>query len=159
NAASTGGGAAIRIGAATLTITNSTISGNSAATTGGGIRVGVTGATVLVSNTTITNNSATGGKGGGVYFVGNTSTLQFDSTIIAGNIGATNRDFSGSVAGQTVFGGKDLIGAYDSSIITLSDLVNNQFGSEASPLNPLLSPLNNYGGPTQTHGLLLGSPA
>src|SRR5262249_28583471 len=32
-------------------------------------------------------------------------------------------------------------------------------GTKAAPLNPLLSPLGNYGGPTQTMALLPGSPA
>src|SRR5262249_59516612 len=32
-------------------------------------------------------------------------------------------------------------------------------GTAASPLNALLAPLVNYGGPTQTMALLLGSPA
>ena len=52
--------------------------------------------------------------------------------------------------------GNNLIGKTDgSSGWVSSDLT----GTIASPLNPLLAPLGNYGGPTQTMALLPGSPA
>src|SRR5205814_4076910 len=35
----------------------------------------------------------------------------------------------------------------------------DQVGTMAAPINPGLAPLGNYGGPTQTHALLNGSPA
>src|SRR5260370_25869021 len=42
----------------------------------------------------------------------------------------------------------------------LSNGVNgNQVGSAASPIDPLLGPLADNGGPTKTHALLPGSPA
>src|SRR5207249_7364866 len=42
----------------------------------------------------------------------------------------------------------------------LSDGTNgNQVGSASSPIDPLLGPLQNNGGPTQTMALLPGSPA
>jgi hypothetical protein len=42
----------------------------------------------------------------------------------------------------------------------ISDGVNgNQIGTADNPLDPLLAPLDNYGGPTQTFALLAGSPA
>jgi predicted outer membrane repeat protein len=157
NVASTAGGGGIRVGSGTLTLSNSTISGNIAATTGGGIRMAVAGATLTVANSTITNNSATGGKGGGVYFIGNTNTVQFDSTIVAGNLGATNRDLGASVTPQTIGGANNLFGAIDPTIISIS--IINQSGTEAAPLDAKLSPLGAFGGPTQTHGLLTGSPA
>ncbi|MBX7106303.1 MAG: right-handed parallel beta-helix repeat-containing protein, partial [Gemmataceae bacterium] len=157
NVASTAGGGGMRLGAATVAITNSTISGNNAVTGGAGIRLAVVGASLTLANTTVTNNS-TGGKGGGVYFIGNTNTVQFDSTIVSGNFGATNRDLSGSVATQSIAGTKNLIGAYDPSIVTI-DTLNNLSGTEAAPLDAKLAPLNNFGGPTRTHGLFSGSPA
>src|SRR5262249_11915861 len=39
------------------------------------------------------------------------------------------------------------------------DPATNLLGSLASPLNPLIGPLADNGGPTKTHLLLLGSPA
>ena len=52
--------------------------------------------------------------------------------------------------------GNNLIGKTDgSSGWVSSDLT----GTIAAPLNPLLAPLGNYGGPTQTMALLPGSPA
>jgi hypothetical protein len=35
----------------------------------------------------------------------------------------------------------------------------DQVGTAAAPLDPLLGPLQNNGGPTKTHALLAGSPA
>jgi hypothetical protein len=52
----------------------------------------------------------------------------------------------------------NLIG--DGSGSGISDGSNgNQVGSAAVPLDPVLAPLGNYGGPTQTMALLPGSPA
>ena len=52
--------------------------------------------------------------------------------------------------------GHNLIGETDGSSGWVgSDLT----GTVAQPLNPLLAPLGNYGGPTQTMALLPGSPA
>ena len=52
--------------------------------------------------------------------------------------------------------GNNLIGETDGSSGWVgSDLT----GTVAAPLNPLLAPLGNYGGPTQTMALLPGSPA
>ncbi len=66
-----------------LTISNSTISGNNTPTLGGGI---VTSNSLMINNSTITNNSA-GGNGGGIYIVGGTVTIT-DSTI-SGNSSTT----------------------------------------------------------------------
>jgi fibronectin-binding autotransporter adhesin len=170
NVASAGGGGGIRFAAYSfaatnnLTITSSTISGNTASTgTGGGIlisaAVGAASATLTVANSTIANNSATG-NGGGVFFTGSANTAQFDSTIVAGNnTGATNHDLSGSdtVTPQTISGYNNLFGAVDPAIITVAG--SNQYGSEGSPLDAQLSPLGNYGGPTQTMELAGTSPA
>ena len=41
----------------------------------------------------------------------------------------------------------------------MSDANGNFIGTSASPIDPLLGPLANNGGPTQTHKLLAGSPA
>ena len=72
---------------------------------------------------------------------------------MAGNTAVTSGpDVFGTFASQ----GTNLIGETDGSSGWVgSDLT----GTIASPLNPLLSPLGNYGGPTETMALLRGSPA
>ena len=72
---------------------------------------------------------------------------------MAGNTAATSGpDAFGTFASQ----GNNLIGKTDGSSGWVgSDLT----GTIATPLNPLLAPLGNYGGPTQTMALLPGSPA
>ena len=65
----------------TLTVTNSTLSGNSAGggSGGGGIfNLGI----LTVTNSTISGNSATGGVGGGIYSLG---TLTVTNSAISGN--------------------------------------------------------------------------
>jgi hypothetical protein len=116
-----------------------------------------------LTNCTISGNTATaipgplpgdppiGGQGGGLYNVRETVTI--GNTIVAGNT-ATIRgpDASGTMTSQ----GNNLIGKIDGSSGWVgSDLI----GTSAKPLNPLLAPLGNYGGPTQTMALLAGSPA
>ena len=82
----------------------------------------------------------------------------FDSTLlnnlIAGNTGPTD---SPDVAGEVNSLGGNLIGNATGStgFIPGEDLI----GTSAAPINPLLGPLANNGGPTQTHALLSGSPA
>jgi hypothetical protein len=142
----------------TLTVSNSTLSGNSAnsVSTGGGGIDNFQG-TLTVINSTLTANQANG-HGGGLY-VGSGSPV-LHNTLIAGNFrGATgtNRD---DVAGALHPGGAyNLIG--DATGMTgLSDGVNgNLVGSVAAPIDPLLGPLQDHGGPTLTHALLAGSPA
>ena len=136
----------------TTTLTNCTISGNSAAYGGGGVynsdgikNVGTT----TLTNCTVSGNSST--SGGGIDNV--SGTVNTGNTIVAQNTATTSGpDALGTVASQ----GNNLIGATDgSSGWVSSDLI----GTIAQPLDPLLAPLNNYGGPTQTMALLPGSPA
>ncbi|MBI1763870.1 MAG: right-handed parallel beta-helix repeat-containing protein, partial [Acidobacteria bacterium] len=133
----------------TATISNSTITGNS----GSGI-AGESGAILLtVTNCTITNNAA-GGFGGGIFK--NSGIGNIKGTIVAGNTaGLGDPDAFGSYVSQ----GFNLIGQNDSSTGFTNGVNNDQVGTSANPLPALLAPLGNYGGPTQTHALLPGSPA
>ena len=139
------GGAIWSIGQGT-TVFNSTISGNAAIpvggsdTRGGGMYV-VDASTI--EHTTITGNSAEEGAG---FFdaSGNSSIV---GTIIAGNVGGPQCD--------------------DPSIATveehhnLSSDTSCQFDAEGDRqgVDPLLGPLADNGGPTDTHALNGGSPA
>jgi hypothetical protein len=93
-------------------------------------------------------------SGGGIFndsFSG--ATVSVKNTIVAGNAAQTS---SPDAAGIFASHGFNLIGIADgSSGWTGADLT----GSSSTPLNPLLGPLQDNGGPTQTMALLPGSPA
>ncbi|MEM9539142.1 MAG: DUF4347 domain-containing protein [Cyanobacteria bacterium P01_E01_bin.42] len=151
NTAGTGGGIYSQNG--DVTLINSTISGNVATGNGGGIHA--PGGTI--TNSTITNNTAASaggfGDGGGIY---SPASLTVQNSIIAGNADNNATNQNPDVAGTFVDNGNNLIGISDgSSNFTNSTLV----GTLANPLDPVLSPLGNYSGQTQTHALLPRSPA
>ncbi|MBA4371352.1 MAG: hypothetical protein C0402_00650 [Thermodesulfovibrio sp.] len=125
-----------------VSLTNSTLSGNSALQNGGGIE---NAGSVTMTNSTISGNSANI-FGGGIL---NNATLTITNSIIASNSGAVGPDVYGSINSQ----GYNLIGAAAGTTIN-GDTTGNIIG-----VAPLLSPLGNYGGPTQTMALLPGSPA
>jgi hypothetical protein len=147
NQSVTGGGIGSYSG--TLTINNSTISGNTAYTTcdfcyapasGGGIYQ--SGGTVTINNSTISSNSAAGrdgSYGGGIFGM---STLQ--NSIVA------NNSSGGNCSGTMTSNGYNLSSDGTCNFNGPGDLNNT---------NPLLGPLQNNGGPTQTQALLPGSPA
>jgi hypothetical protein len=132
----------------TLTVTNSTFTRNSAGG-GGGIENDLSG-TLTLTNSTLSGNSAL--VGGGIEIASGTVTVA--NTILAGN--------TASVTGPDVFGtvssrGYNLVG--DGSGSSGFNAAGDKVGTHSSPINPLLAPLGNYGGPTQTMALLPGSPA
>ena len=136
---------------ATTTLTNCTVSGNSASMAAAAACTnGQCIGTTTLTNCTVSGNSAVVNGGGLDNVVG---TVNIGNTIVAGNTATTSGpDALGSVASQ----GNNLIGETDGSTGWVgSDLT----GTIAPPLNPLLAPLGNYGGPTQTMALLPGSPA
>jgi len=161
-----------------VTVTNSTLSGNSATTSGGGIDNdgGIFfGGTMTVTNSTLSGNSSDNGSGGGIYNAGVavtvtnstlsgnraksgggiyytfSSTVTVSNTIVAGNTATTSApDLKGTITS----GGYNLIGNTTGST-GITDGVN---GDIVNP-TPLLGTLGNYGGPTQTIPLLAGSPA
>jgi hypothetical protein len=82
------------------------------------------------------------------------------NTLIAGNFNGATGTTRDDVFGALNPGGDyNLIG--DGTGMTgLSNGVNgNLVGSAAAPIDPLLGPLQDNGGPTKTHALLIGSPA
>jgi hypothetical protein len=166
------GGGICNIGA--LAILESTYSGNSAVgqggtdpqfgpfsgnAYGGAIYTGTyadpggPNATLNVLEATLSGNSASfvfmgNAIGGGIdNDTGMPATLSMRNTILAGNSASASADVNGSLNSL----GHNLIG--DSSGgegYAASDLLN---------VNPLLGPLQDNGGPTQTMALLPGSPA
>ena len=135
-----------------VSVTNSTISGNTSGDAGGGINT--FDGSVSVTNSTISGNTSDsfGGRGGGIYTTGSVS---LNNSIVAGNESASDNDIFGSV-----FGANNLVGDGTGIISGLTNGTNgNQIGTSADPIDPLLGPLADNGGPTQTHALLPGSPA
>ena len=136
----------------TLTIANSTISGNQANAYGGGVAT-FFGSTTL-TNVTVTNNRGGNLGGGGLYRDSGTVTLR--NTVVAANY----RGASPSTTADDIFGAMDpvssfnLIGTGGSGGLT-NGINNNQIGV----IDPKLATLTNNGGPTETHALQPGSPA
>lgn len=152
----------------TVTMTNSTISGNSAGGQGGGIaNIGqfANTATLNLYNSTVYGNTSSQ-EGAGIFndnIASSSAIAQVRNTIIAGNISLGNPDQrdvrggNGSVNSEFTDLGNNLIGIVDGSIGFNAS--STLFGTSSSPLDPLLSPLGNYTGDTQTHVPLPGSPA
>ena len=141
-----------------MTIKNSTISGNSVGGSGsvtmygGGID---NGGDLQITSCTIAHNSASGGNGafgGGIYGFRPTTT---NSSIIALNSASTGPDFTGG--GELQSTGYNIIGNNADAVINSQP--TDQIGTPASPIDPLLEPLADNGGPTLTHALQSGSPA
>jgi len=137
----------------TMSIANSTISGNAASGEGGGIRSHLTAAIIYegrlkVTNTTISHNSA--GSGGGIH----TGGFDGRNTIIASNTSADSPDLKGHLRSE----GFNLIGNNSGSTINPAP-PSDQIGTPVAPIDPVLGPLQDNGGPTFTHALLQGSPA
>jgi fibronectin-binding autotransporter adhesin len=131
------GGGLLNMGEVTLA--NDTFYGNSAAY-GGGIG---NHATVALTNVTIAGNSAVKGGGG----IANGATATLNNTLLANNTG-------GDIEFASVSGDNNLV----DDAASAGGLSNGVNGNIVG-VNPLLAALGNYGGPTQTMALLPGSPA
>ena len=167
-----GGGLSVDQGTGVVvTLTNDTFSGNSVQGGSGGSsgNGGLDG-----------NNGGNGGNasGGGLFLVsGSTTTLALANTLIARD---TMTAGTGGAAGGGIFtagaagspgsaSGPDVSGSvtsHDHNLIgdgTGSNLLpvanGDKVGTSVSPIDPLLGPLQNNGGPTQTMALLPNSPA
>ncbi|HET7271539.1 MAG TPA: choice-of-anchor Q domain-containing protein, partial [Rubrobacter sp.] len=127
-----------------MTLTNSTVSGNKATFSGGGIFNNGANSTMTLINSTVTNNTA-GQGGGGINNNGGTAILR--NTIVAGNTASSGPDAFGTFSSQ----GNNLIRNTSGAVgFGGSDILNR---------NPLLGPLQDNGGQTDTHALLSRSPA
>ena len=177
------GGGIVNDTTGTLTVTKSTFSDNNALDSGGGIRnLG----TLHVTDSTFSGNSAE--FGGGIYNGGTLeatdSTFSGNAAEYGGgidNLGmleVTNSTFSGNFA--LTNGGGGGISNFGTGTLKNTIVANSLFGGGncSDPMtdgggnlswpdttcpglnaDPLLGPLQDNGGPTQTHALLAGSPA
>jgi len=131
-----------------LYVNNSTVAENESVH-GGGI---YSSAYVAISNSTITANTAsyTGGIRTGFF-------LTTRNSIIAGNNASSDGPDCFFEAGTFTSGGHNLIGNNEDCLFTPA--TGDQIGTSASPIDPALGLLMDNGGPTQTNALLTGSPA
>jgi parallel beta-helix repeat protein len=162
-AGESGGG--INASSYSLTVTNSTISGNTTSGEGGGIYAHYSSVTLdqdtIVQNTATTFGGVSMGRSENVGSVktqseqarahakaaGGPNQVESSGTIIALNSGTD----VGNIGEITATG--SIIGSIDPGT-TYTDKGGNQLA-----VDPLLGPLANNGGPTQTHALLAGSAA
>lgn len=150
NTASENGGG-INAFEATTGLSNTTVSANTATLNGGGIQNSDQSSLTVVSST-LTGNVASTGFGGGINDLGIAS---LGNTVVAMNSGTTDNELSGSFS---TFGSnliREIGFATGFSNGTSGDIV----GSGASPVDAMLSPLQDNGGATLSHALLAGSPA
>jgi hypothetical protein len=142
----------------TMAIVNSTISGN----TSGGIDNYA--GRLTITNSTISGNSAKEAGGGvsnvsGFYYGGGVITLH--NSLIAGNQAARGAEVYNGISDPTntvIANNFNLFGVNGNAGVSgfapgPTDIV------AGVPLAQILGPLQNHGGPTQTHALVDGSPA
>ena len=149
NGASDGGGLYSDPNTATLTLSNCTVSGNSASDTGGGLFNN--GGTATLTDCTVSGNSAQ--YVGGLFNNGGTATLT--NCTVSGNSagsngGGINNNGGTATLTNTIVAGNSGHDTGGGSFTGSNNLIGG---------NPLLAPLGDYGGPTQTMALLPGSPA
>jgi CSLREA domain-containing protein len=153
NTSSTSGAGLRNFGIASLS--NTTVSGNSGQAFGAGIFHNpdsvFANPALTLNNVTITANNLGGGSGAGLYAGSATQTVRTSNTIIAGNLigGVVPSDCSATIDSL----GNNLIGDASGCTIT-GDTTGNLLD-----VDPQLGPLANNGGLTETHALLVGSPA
>jgi fibronectin-binding autotransporter adhesin len=131
-------------------IFNSTVSGNVAKYYGSGLcNYGNTD----LRNVTVTNNTrTTESSGSGIY---NGGTLTLGNSIIAGNTGIYPEISNFSIVTSM---GNNLIGSRAGDSFKTGQPIAYQL-TDVRDQDPLLDPLAENGGATQTHALLPGSPA
>jgi hypothetical protein len=138
-----GGGITVRGKASIL---NSTISDNIA-----GSCVGVKNyGSLQLNNATITENFTIRGYGGGICNLGG---LTVENSLIALNQAPDNPDCLGPI----ISNGYNLIG--DDTGCSFTPSTGDIVGTTESPVDPLISSLNDNGGTTLTIGLLPDSPS
>lgn len=133
-----------------LSVSNSTISGNSASS-GAGI---ASSRPLTLANSTVTANTASDG-GAGVLFALDSSpnpTFTLQSSIIAGNVNGPSATLPADLAAT---GPMTVLGA-DNLIVAAGTL---PLPADTLSVDPQLLALADNGGPTPTHALATASPA
>jgi len=130
-------GGMFNYGPSSTSLTNVTFNGNSA-TMGGGAIVNMNNATLTLTHVTINGNSSSIDYGDGIY--NSNSNLTIHNSILYGNGEEIYEDISSSAT------------------VTHSIVQGGYAGTGNLNVNPLLNPLADNGGFTQTMALSTGSP-
>ncbi len=154
------GGGGVSQYTSTVSISNSTISGNSApqSSAGGLLLYQATG---TLTNVTMSGNSVTAYGGGILNYK---SSLTLIETTVTGNSstdgGGIFNDAAALILKNSVVAGNTATKVYPNIYKAVTDDGGNYFDTVASgsTLNPELAALGNYGGSTQTQPGLPGSP-
>jgi hypothetical protein len=137
---------------AKLTMTNTTVSDNLVSSNAGqGAGLLASTSKVTLNNVTIAGNSSAG-FAGGVDIDINNKTFVFSNTIIADNSAVTSPDCFAVSRQPITSHDYNLVG--DTSGCTIVGKTTHDLTG-----NPMLGPLQNNGGTTETNALLIGSPA
>jgi hypothetical protein len=145
---------------ATFTLINSTVSSNS----GVGIYTSGVGAgsggLLILKNSTLSGNSVPPGYGAGgiqnISLYGGNATVEISNTIFkAGSDGINMGSLDGTIISHGYSIASD--GAGGDGTTGPGGLLNGP--GDIRNTDPLLGPLQNNGGPTMTHALLVNSPA
>ena len=102
-----------------------------------------------IDNSTIASNTS-GRPGAGIYLAGIANALTLRSSIVAGNLTTGVHDDIAAMTAFTIGGSNNLVIAAAANVTLPPGTIH---------ADPMLAPLANNGGPTQTMGLLAGSPA
>jgi uncharacterized protein (TIGR02597 family) len=158
-----GGGAVFSFGSSSkLTMNQSTVSGN-IASFGGGFLLR-NSSLVTFEHCTISGNTGITGTGGIVLESSASLTLR-NSLLAANELNGfpISSDIGGSggvvtLDGSNIIGGQSPVYA-NAMPVGIPSATGNYVGTEANPVAPMLAPLGDYGGPTQTMALRAGSLA
>jgi len=162
-----GGSGGALYNAGTFTVIACTVNGNAGGDGGAG---GASSGGIGYYGTNVVGGAGgKGGSGGGIFNATNKASTLLGNTLIAQNlVGAGGPGGSGSNPGASGTG-VDFGGGYTSDYFNLIGAgfgATNAAGSNidlvgtiTAPINPLLEPLQNNGGPTPTEALLWHSPA
>lgn len=131
------------------TIINTTISQNQADNVGG---VNNLSGTLFIVNSTVSHNTAVSSLAGGIS---NGGTVFIGNTLVAANEAPYHRDISGFFDSL----GTNLIATALGGEGFSNGVIGDIVGTESSPVDPRLGPLQDNGGATLTRALLAGSPA
>ena len=158
---STAGGG-IDVTVSNLTLRESTLSGNTHTTDGAGAGLfvfdqatygGTNTYTMTIENSTITNNTSPGYAGG--LYASYYGQLDIAGTIVSGNIQSALGDiYNNNNPYHTAV--DSVIGNADGTAFTVDGVL---VGNTATPVDAMLMPLADNGGPTMTHMPMAGSPA
>jgi uncharacterized repeat protein (TIGR01451 family) len=151
NHTSAGGSAIFNSSTGTVALSNSTLSGNQS---DGFAAVYNQGGAFTITNSTLTGNTNVGNSPGVAIYSESSSVTNVTNSTISKNTGQAEAVYQNSGSGSVNLKNSIVSGNIGGDVSGITDNGNNLIGG-----NPLLAPLGNYGGPTQTMALLPGSPA